>query len=129
MELEEHSAQVSKFSTQLLELLSTDAYTVHDIMMKKPTRFNVEGVYIITTPDDNKIVYVGKTRTKSVLDRIRDHLNIDTNSDLKGMLKLFPAYPQEIYEYLIRCIDIPDARERTFFEYFLISILQPPFNK
>lgn len=126
---EEYSARISVFRNQLFELLSTDAFTIHDILRMKPSRFTVEGVYIISTPDDSEIVYVGRTRTKSVIGRLIDHRNIDTKSDLKGMLMLFSDYPQEIDDYLVRCLDVADARKRTFLEHFLISVLQPPFNK
>jgi hypothetical protein len=52
-----------------------------------------------------------------------------TMSDLKGMLKLRPDHSQEIDIYLVRCAEIPNARDRMFFEHFAISILQPTFNK
>jgi len=100
-----------------------------DLLQEKPLRFNIEGVYAISTPGDNEIVYVGKTLTKSVIGRIADHRNIDTMSDLKGMLKLLTNYPQEVDSYLVRCIEVTDARQRTLFEHFAISVLQPAFNK
>ncbi len=131
MELEEHSVRISEFRSQLSKLLSTGTLTIHNILMKKPSRFNVKGVYLISTPDDNEIVYVGKTRTKSVIGRLSDHRTKDTKSDLKRMLKLklFSDYPQEVNNYLVRCVEVVDSRKRTFFEHFSISILQPPFNK
>lgn len=128
MELEEYSARIGEFGRQLQELLSSNALTIHDLI-KGPSRFNIEGVYIISTPDDSEMVYAGKTRTKSIIDRFRDHRGIDTSSDLKGMLRLNPNYPQQIDEYLVRCVEVADARRRTFLEHFLISILQSPFNK
>jgi ribosomal protein S3 len=97
MELEEHSVRISEFRSQLSKLLSTDTLTIHNILMKKPSRFNVKGVYLISTPDDNEIVYVGKTRTKSVIGRLSDHRTKDTKSDLKMLkLKLFSDYPQDV---------------------------------
>ena len=129
MEVKEFPTRISQFHNQLCELLSRDALSIHDIIREKPSQFDVEGVYVISTPDDEKIVYVGKTRTKSVIGRLSDHRIMDTNSDLKGMLKLFPDYPQETDQYLARCIKVTDPRKRTYFEHFLISILQPPFNK
>ena len=84
---------------------------------------------MISTPKDNEFVYVGKTQTKTIIGRIADHKSIDTKSDLKGMLKISPNYPQEIDRYLVRCTGISDTKERTFFEHFAISILQPMFNK
>ncbi len=129
MEAKEYCGRVSEFRSQLFELLSTDPLAIHDVLTNRPSRFNLEGVYAISVPHDSEIVYVGKTRTKSVIERLRDHRSIDTKSDLKGMLKLFSSYPQEIDNYLVRCAEVTDARKRTMFEHFLISILQPPFNK
>jgi len=127
--MEKYSTRISEFHTQLCELLSKGALSIHNIIKKKPSQFNVEGVYAISTPDDREIVYVGKTLTKSVIGRLSDHRSIDTKSDLKGMLKLFSDYPQEIDHYLVRCVEVADPRKRTYFEHFSISILQPPFNK
>jgi len=129
MEAKEYSARISRFFSQLFELLSTYPLAIRDVLTNRPSRFNLEGVYVISIPDDSEIVYVGKTRTKSVIERLRDHRSIDTKSDLKGMLKLFSNYPQEINDYLVRCAEVTDPRKRTMFEHFLISILQPPFNK
>ncbi|MFX0199170.1 MAG: hypothetical protein ACFFCW_23855 [Candidatus Hodarchaeota archaeon] len=129
MEIQEYSARISVFRGQLFALLSADPLTVREILDMRPPRFDVEGVYVISTPDDGEIVYVGKTRTKSVIGRVSDHRDTDTKSDLKGMLRLFPDYPQEVNNYLVRCINISDARKRTFFEHFSIGVLSPPFNK
>lgn len=101
MRIEEYSTRISEFHDRLLDLLSGVPFTICDVLGKRPSRFNVEGVYIISTPDDREIVYAGKTCTKLVLERIGDHRNIDTTSDLKGMLKLFADYPQEIDDYLV----------------------------
>ena len=128
MGLEGYSTRINEFSNLVSELLSMNPLTIRDVI-KGPSRFSVEGVYSISTPDDSEIVYVGKTRTKTIVGRIRDHRSIDTKSDLKGMLKLFSSYPQEIDDYLVRCVEIVDAKKRTFFEHFSISTLQPPFNK
>ncbi len=129
MEFKKYSSRDSEFRILLFEVLSTEALTIRDVLIKSPSRFNAEGIYIISTPDDSEIVYVGKTRTKSIFGRIKDHRSINTRSDLKGMLKMFSDYPQEIDDYLVRCVEVADARRRTFFEHFTISILQPPFNK
>jgi len=133
VKLNKYSDRISDLNAMLFELLKKEPIAVQDIVYlfgRNISQFYVEGVYMISTPDDNEIVYVGKTRTKSVAGRVKDHRSINTNSDLKGMLsKLFKDYPQDIDNYLVRCIEIRDPRERTFFEHFLISILQPHFNK
>ncbi len=127
---EEYTNRISEFRNQLFKLLSTPALTIRDILKEKPPRFNVEGVYIISTPNDREHVYVGKTKTNTVVGRVADHRHKDTKSDLKGMLlKLFSDYPQKIDDYLVRCVEVADARKRTFFEQFSISVLQPHFNK
>ncbi len=110
-------------------MLSREARCIRDVLDNKPSAFDVEGVYVISTPDDSQFVYVGKTRTKTIVERIRDHRSIDTQSDLKGMLKRHPEYPQEIDRYFVRCAEERDARLRTFLEHFVIGVLQPPFNK
>jgi hypothetical protein len=113
----------------LFVLITSKPSTIKEVLQKKPDRYSVEGVYVISTPKDNEFVYIGKTRTKIILGRIADHRTMGTNSDLKMMLKIFPDYPQEIDKYLIRCAEVSDPRERMFFEHFTISTLQPPFNK
>lgn len=129
MKREEYSDRISILQRSLFELISSRAFTIQDILREKPPRFNVKGAYAISTPDDNGIVYVGKTLTKSVIGRVADHRNINTKSDLKGMLKFSPTYSQNIGDYLVRCIEIPDGRQRSLFEHFAISVLQPTFNR
>ena len=121
MKVEKYFAQISEFRTQLCELLSKDALRLYDVIGKKPIQFNVQGVYVISTPDDREIVYVGKTRTSSIIERLSDHRS--GRSDLKGMLK------QEIDRHLVRCVEIANSLKRTYFEFFLIGILQPPCNE
>ena len=128
MKLEEYSDRISILQRSLLELISSRAFTIQDILREKPPRFNVKGVYAISTPDDSEIVYVGQT-AKSVIDRLVDHRSIDTKSDLKGILTLSPDYPKQIDNYLVRCVEVPDVHDRIFLENFSISVLQPSFNK
>jgi hypothetical protein len=129
MNMEDYSNRVAEFQSKLAKMISSEASTIKDIIGGKPSRFNVEGVYVISDPDDREIVYVGKTVKKSIIGRLIDHRSTDTKSDLRGMLKLFLNYPREIDYYLVRCIEVIDQRERTFFEHFSISVIQPPFNK
>jgi hypothetical protein len=99
------------------------------MVQTKPFKFNVEGIYAISTPDDSKVVYMGKTRRLTIAGRMCDHKNTDTTSDLKGMLKQHLDYPQERDTYLIRGLEVQDERRRTMLEHFIISIIDPPFNK
>jgi hypothetical protein len=66
---------------------------------------------------------------KTVIGRLENHLTKNQTSDLKVMLKMHPKYPQDADRYLVRCMEVIDARERAFFESFLIGILRPVFNK
>ncbi len=130
MLLKKYSAHISYLSAILCKLLGKEPLSVQDINSgRNISQFNVEGVYVISTPDDSEFVYVGRTQRKTVAGRIKDHHCLNTNSDLKGMLSILKNYPQDIDNYLVRCIEIRDPRERTLFEHFLISILQPRFNK
>ena len=125
---EEHKNRLSDFTERVSKLLGTTPTNVREVIDNNPNEFDVEGVYAISTPDDD-LVYVGKTRTKTISGRIKDHRYMGERSDLRGMLKVFNDYPQEIDKYLVRCIEVADPRERTFFEYFTIGVLSPPFNK
>lgn len=128
MEIKDLDNRLSEFKSLLSKLLEAEPVRVREVIDNSPPKFNVEGVYAISTPDDD-LAYVGMTRTKLVSERIKDHRYIDTKSDLKGMLKMFPDYPQEADDYLVRCVEVSDDRNRMFFEYFAIGILRPPFNK
>jgi len=129
MEPEELSSRISDLQEQLLGLLSTEPASISDVFFNEPPRFNVEGVYMISTPDDRKVVWVGRTITKSIIGRIADHRSGATTSDLKRRVRGSPEYPQNIDEYLVRCVAIPNPRERILFEHFSIGALQPALNK
>ncbi len=125
----DYPARITVLRDRLSTLLSAEPSRIREILNNKPAAFDVPGAYAIATPDDSRFVYAGKTRTKTVLGRIRDHRSIDTQSDLRGMLKCHLPYPQEIDSYLVRSLEEKDARLRTFLEHFVIGVLQPPFNK
>ena len=129
MESQDLLTRIEAYQERLSRLLCSGYLTIRTIAFDRPARFDIEGVYIISTPDDKKIVYAGRTKTKTVTGRIRDHRSIDTQSDLKGMLRSNQSYPQEIDDYSVRCMEMEDSRERIFFEHFIISILKPVFNK
>lgn len=118
---------VTQMKSQLNQLLLSRSYTAREIASNLGLG-DVPGVYILLTPDGSKIVYAGKTVMKTVAGRIKDHLNIGTSSDLKGMLGRFKDYPQDANSYLVRYLKIEDDRERGLIEHFLIAILNPPFN-
>ncbi len=128
MEIKDLDDRLSEFKSRLIKLLEAEPVRVREVIDNSPDEFKVEGVYAISTPDDD-LAYVGMTRTKLVSERIKDHRYIDTKSDLKGMLKMNPEYPQEADDYLVRCVEVSDGRTRMFFENFAIGVLRSPFNK
>lgn len=129
MKLRDVSSIIEDHKEKLARLLISSTHTIQDVAFSLHTKFDIGGVYVISTPNDKEIVYAGRTKTKSVVGRIRDHRSINTSSDLKGMVRINPSYPQGIDSYRVRCIEIIDPRERLFFEHFVIGVLKPTFNK
>jgi len=109
--------------------LSVEPIEVGFVADEKPAQLMFPGIYAFSLPDDSEIVYVGKTRTNTILQRILDHKNISTNSDMRGMLKNNSDMPQNIESYKLRYLPVTDDRERGFLEYFCIGILKPRLNK
>ena len=129
MKLETYIENISNQKDLLIKLLSRRSLSIAHIRREKPSSFNVKGVYIISKPDDQDIVYAGKTNTKTIIGRISDHMTANTKSDLKIMLNDFRGYPKDAEDYMVRCVEINDMRERAFFEHFVIGALRPMFNK
>jgi len=127
--LEKYSARISELKSTLSDLLASTPVPLSNILATKPLKFEVEGVYAISTPHDGEIVYVGKTIRKHIVGRLYDHKHMDASSDLNVIVKRFPTYSQEIDSYLVRCFKITDAKARGFFENFAIGVLQPTFNR
>ena len=125
----DYKRRISELKEYLSSILKSDAIPIYEIIKNKPHQFDVRGIYTITTPDDNTIVWVGQTRTKTVAGRIRDHCKLNQSSDLNVMLRNYPSYPQDYDAYLVRCFEEVDERERSQLEHFLIGVLQPVFNK
>ena len=83
-------------SDQLAELIGAPVTPLGEVARAKALTARDLGVYAISLPGDpGTIVYVGRTKTKTVRGRIRDHLRIDGSSDLRGMLKRWPELPQD----------------------------------
>lgn len=129
IEKEKILKKCDEYKKDIINLVNSGSYTTDEIIKTPHQFFKIKGVYLISTPDDDEIVYIGKTKTKTIAGRIEDHRSIGTDSNLRRMLELYPKYPKEIKEYHIRCKEIKNERERTFFKYFAIGILQPHFNK
>jgi len=116
------------FMEKLNKLLNSELIKLKDLLQNKDT-FNFPAVYIFSKPNSKEVVYVGRTKTLYLWERIKDHKTINTKSDLNIMIKGKENYPQIVDEYMIRCLKIEDGRERMFFENFVIAILQPELNK
>ena len=125
----DYTLRISELQDRLSEILGRDAVPIGIVLKDKPEQFKVQGVYIITTPDDSQIVWVGETTTLKVYERIKHHCSLKQSSDLNVVLKKYPDYPQDCNVYLVRCLEETDSRERGQLEHFLIGVLQPVFNK
>jgi hypothetical protein len=129
--LEEVKKTVEGYLEMLKRLMENERLTLKEA--KTGDKYNYHGVYVLTRPDNDEVVYAGKTTKKKdgIKGRIKDHLAISGKgkSDLKAFLKKHRDCPQDPKEYYVRGIEIEDLRERGLFEYFLISVLNPPFNK
>jgi len=104
-----YNNRISAFTKMMFEILDSEPINIRVLVSEKPSRFNVAGVYLINSPADDNIVYVGRTKTNTITKRIQDHRSINTDSDLKGKLKMYSDYPQKINEYLIRCLAVSDC--------------------
>jgi hypothetical protein len=129
--LEEVKKTVEGYLEMLKRLMENERLTLKEA--KTGDKYNYHGVYVITRPDNDEVVYAGKTTTGStgIKRRIEAHLRISKigKSNLKAFLKKHRDYPQNPKEYYVRGIEIEDPRERGLFECFLISVLNPPFNR
>lgn len=88
------------------------------------------GLYLISAPSQpESIVYVGRTKTKTVLGRLNDHCRLSTPSDLSGMLLRYPDQAQDARSYDIRWVSVEDDISRAQLELFAIAVWKPPFNR
>jgi hypothetical protein len=127
------NSRIRLLSSQIERLLSAEAISIA-ALLDAPDRHKVPGVYVISTPNDDEIVYIGKTRTGTIASRLKDHRSLDdkqakSSSDLRGMLSRNRNYPSKPEEYLVRYFQIDQEKDRHWFEHFAIGVLAPPFNK
>lgn len=124
------ASRVQELTALLEALLSAPAIRVGDLLTSSPAAADVPGVYLISqSPEISTQVYIGRTKTKSVLGRLRDHCRMKTGSDLAGMLSRHTTFPQETSGYYLRWVSILDGVERAQLELFAIAVLRPPFNR
>jgi len=117
---------IQTLQEELFHLLHASKFRVLDVK-KELKQHDVKGVYMIIC--NGKSVYVGKTRTGTIGTRMRDHVNITEPSDLNQMIKRHTDFPQEVSEYEVQYIEISNDRRRGLVEDFVISVLNPPFNR
>ena len=117
--------RVGKVMSQLEELLSKDFETMKDAVKRYPTR---HGVYAISNPNDDEIVYVGmsKTAKDGVGQRLSDHLNNKEAATLKSMAG---GDKKKAEEYCVRILEEDAFITRRNLEAFAIGVLSPRFNK
>ena len=128
--IEKYKKEIKKWEEKLEELLSKKQELISNVAKNKNIR--EKGVYAISRPDTHKIIYVGKTKTKSIQGRMKDHLQHkhgDTDSDLANMVIKREKLPQNYSDYLVRYLSINEPRDRMRFEMFAISVLDPALNK
>ena len=70
--IEKYKKEIKKWEEKLEELLSKKQELISNVAKNKNIR--EKGVYAISKPDTNEIVYVGKTKTKTIQGRMYDHL-------------------------------------------------------
>lgn len=118
-------ARIAFLSDTFDTLLSTTPETLGSFAKRYPTG---HGVYVITDPDDNEIVYVGRSISArdGLGQRIYDHIYNSESSDLNQKL----GGDRELTKrHLIRIVELPDFDIRRFAEHFGIAILQPKLNR
>ena len=87
----------------------------------------VQGVYVISDPDDAEVVYVGRTikALEGLRQRIRDHIKNSEPSDLNQKLG---GDRDLAANHNVRVLPISDADERRLTEAFATGVLNPKFN-
>jgi len=122
--------RIDAMAVMLEGLVNAPCSDIDALLASKPTAASVPGVYAISAPGDpNCILYVGRTKTKTILGRLSDHCRIDTPSDLRGMLTRHLVYPQNPRSYGVRWCQVDEDVVRAQLELFAIAVLKPPFNR
>ena len=123
-------ARIHALKQQLLNLLGSPVTDIERVINDPSSKYKVPGIYAISLPgDQDDIVYIGKTNTKTIQGRIKDHVSIKETSDLSGMVKRDPSLPQAVLSYHVRMLQVPEERDRSNIEYFAISVMSPRLNK
>jgi hypothetical protein len=123
-------SRTSVLMARVQELLSAPVRRLDDVVQESRPDAEVEGVYLISSPGHPEdLVYAGRTKSKTVRGRLKDHRNLPTPSDLRGMLPRWPDYPQVVNDYGVRWLPVAEPVERAYLECFTIAVVQPKFNR
>lgn len=126
----EQKVRNDRFAEGVPRLVGAPLWRIGEVVEGTPVESKVRGVYLMSLPDDpESLMYVGRTKSKTVHGRLCDHCRINTGSDLRGMLLRRPQYPQASADNGLRWIEVADSSERAYLELFAIAILQPVFNR
>lgn len=118
----EFSSSIKEHKESLKLLLNAAIITLKTMS----NREQFAGVYILSRPDNEDIVYVGESG--NIPDRMSQHIG-GGNSTLKNKLEHRPSYPQNPSRYKIQYRRMANDRERLIFENYVRSILKPEFNR
>ena len=128
--MHDYELRASHLVCEVRRLVTARVWSVGEVLRERPSEAEVAGVYLISMPSaPDSMVYAGRTKTKTVRGRLRDHRSMATGSDLRGMLARWPDHPQVPEEYGVRWIEVPSAAERGAVEAFTIAVLVPTFNR
>ena len=124
---------IQKYIEKLLILISSCPIPFDDNLHKNlPTEGGIYRVFK-TSSDWRESIYVGKS--SNLQERIYNNLlmgNIQSHT-LKHKLINAGFTNEKVKQYLknncrVQYLEISDERQRSFFEYFTISILKPKYN-
>lgn len=119
------SKNTREYRKRLEDLLNQEPVLISYIRANK-TEFDFPAVYLIKSPK-GEIIYAGKTKTRSLYRRVDQHISEDHDCDLNRMLKTKDRKKLGRYQLLYERTD--NSRERGFFEYFVISVVKPKYNR
>jgi hypothetical protein len=77
--LEEVKKTVYGYLEMLKRLMENERLTLKEV--KTGNKYNYRGVYVLTRPDNDEVVYAGKTIEKEIKGRMEDHLGGSGESD------------------------------------------------
>lgn len=104
-------------------LLNSTKYTIKKLSNGEA----FAGVYLISRPDNGTHAYVGETENMS--QRMQSHVSNTRGSNLNQILKKRLSFPQDPLKYKVQYRRLANQKDRTYFENYVIAVLQPLLNK